>query len=84
MASSVFCISLSVCSVTSVAKNMKIERVDLYTISMPLVSPFGGLTHRGQSHERPVQAAAVKLDHKELTFGDYTKLVVGWLKKNPW
>jgi hypothetical protein len=31
-----------------------------------------------------VQAGAVRLDHKELTFGDYTKLVVGWLNKNPW
>lgn len=30
-----------------------------------------------------VQAADVRLDHKELTFGDYTKLVVGWLTKNP-
>ena len=31
-----------------------------------------------------VQAADVHLDHSELTFGDYTKLVVGWLTKNPW
>lgn len=32
----------------------------------------------------PVQAANLKLDVRELTFGDYTKLVVGWLTKNPW
>ena len=31
-----------------------------------------------------VQAADVHLDVVELTFGDYTKLVVGWLTKNPW
>lgn len=32
----------------------------------------------------PIQAADVHLDPVELTFGDYTKLVVGWLTKNPW
>lgn len=32
----------------------------------------------------PVQAADVHLDVSELTFGDYTKLIVGWLTKNPW
>ena len=32
----------------------------------------------------PVQAADVRLDYTELTFGDYTKLVVGWLNKNSW
>ena len=31
-----------------------------------------------------VQAADLHLDPTELTFGDYTKLVVGWLTKNPW
>ena len=31
-----------------------------------------------------VQAADVHLEIRELTFGDYTKLVVGWLTKNPW
>lgn len=31
-----------------------------------------------------VQAGDVHLDPAELTFGDYTKLVVGWLTKNPW
>jgi hypothetical protein len=31
-----------------------------------------------------VQAAAVHLDASELTFGDYTRLVKGWLIKNPW
>lgn len=31
-----------------------------------------------------VQASDLHLDPRELTFGDYTKLVVGWLKKNPW
>jgi len=30
------------------------------------------------------QAKEVKLDHRELTFGDYTRLVVGWLSKTPW
>ena len=32
----------------------------------------------------PTQAKAVRLDPRELTFGDYTNLIVGWLKKNPW
>jgi hypothetical protein len=32
----------------------------------------------------PAQARDVKLDHRELTFGDYTHLVVGWLSKSPW
>ena len=31
-----------------------------------------------------VQAAAVHLEPAELTFGDFTNLVVGWLTKNPW
>jgi hypothetical protein len=31
-----------------------------------------------------IQAADLHLDPKELTFGDYTNLVVGWLRKNPW
>ncbi|HEY0371344.1 MAG TPA: hypothetical protein VGD79_05055 [Thermoanaerobaculia bacterium] len=31
-----------------------------------------------------VQATDVHLEADELTFGDYTKLVVGWLTKNPW
>ena len=31
-----------------------------------------------------VQAGDVQLEVEELTFGDYTKLVVGWLTKNPW
>jgi hypothetical protein len=30
------------------------------------------------------QANDLRLDSKELTFGDYTKLVVGWLVNNPW
>ncbi len=30
------------------------------------------------------QAHDAKLDHRELTFGDYTRLVVGWLTKTPW
>lgn len=30
------------------------------------------------------QARHAKLDHRELTFGDYTHLVVGWLTKTPW
>jgi hypothetical protein len=32
----------------------------------------------------PVQARAVKLDHRELTFLDYRQLMIGWLTKNPW
>lgn len=32
----------------------------------------------------PQQAQAVSLDHRELTFGDYTRLVVGWLIDTPW
>ena len=32
----------------------------------------------------PQQARELKLDHRELTFGDYTRLVVGWLSKTPW
>jgi hypothetical protein len=32
----------------------------------------------------PVQAADLRLDPAELTFGDYAKLVVGWLTNNPW
>lgn len=32
----------------------------------------------------PAQARDGKLDHRELTFGDYTHLVVGWLTKTPW
>jgi len=31
-----------------------------------------------------VQAKYLQLEVDELTFGDYTKLVVGWLTKNPW
>jgi hypothetical protein len=31
-----------------------------------------------------IQAAEVHLDIAELTFGDYTNLVVGWLTKTPW
>ncbi len=31
-----------------------------------------------------VQATALRLDHRDLTFGDYTRLVVGWLQKTPW
>jgi hypothetical protein len=32
----------------------------------------------------PEQAREVNLDRRELTFGDYTHLVVGWLTKTPW
>jgi hypothetical protein len=32
----------------------------------------------------PAQAHDLKLDHRELTFGDYTRLVVGWLTETPW
>jgi hypothetical protein len=40
--------------------------------------------YEGFRLQLPIQAKNVRLDYKELTFGDYTKLVVGWLKKNPW
>jgi hypothetical protein len=30
------------------------------------------------------QARKAHLDHRELTFADYTGLVVGWLSENPW
>jgi hypothetical protein len=32
----------------------------------------------------PAQARDVNLDHRELTFGDFTRLVVGWLTTTPW
>ncbi|MGH9420669.1 MAG: hypothetical protein ACRD3J_11895, partial [Thermoanaerobaculia bacterium] len=32
----------------------------------------------------PRQSREVHLDHRELTFSDYTGLVVGWLAKTPW
>ena len=32
----------------------------------------------------PQQARGLRLDHRELTFGDYTHLVVGWLSQTPW
>jgi hypothetical protein len=31
----------------------------------------------------PAQAQDVRLDHRELTFGDYTHLLVGWLAETP-
>jgi hypothetical protein len=34
--------------------------------------------------ELPRQAADAMLDSRELTFGDYTRLIVGWLAGNPW
>ena len=30
------------------------------------------------------QAREINLDYRELTFNDYTRLVVGWLAENPW
>jgi hypothetical protein len=30
------------------------------------------------------QARDINLDHRELTFNDYTRLVVGWLAHTPW
>jgi hypothetical protein len=32
----------------------------------------------------PLQAKGAKLDSRDLTFGDYTRLVVGWLETVPW
>lgn len=40
--------------------------------------------HEGFRAQLPAQSKDVRLDPGELTFGDYTKLVVGWLNKNPW
>lgn len=40
--------------------------------------------YEGFCAQMPAQARDVHLDHRELTFGDYTKLVVGWLNKNAW
>ncbi len=40
--------------------------------------------YEGFRLQLPIQAKNVHLDYRELTFGDYTKLVVGWLNKNPW
>lgn len=34
--------------------------------------------------QMPAQARKAHLDHRELTFDDYTGLVVGWLSGNPW
>jgi len=32
----------------------------------------------------PQQARDLKLDHRELTFGDYVHLVIGWGRETPW
>jgi|ERR1051325_33350 hypothetical protein len=32
----------------------------------------------------PGQAGDARLHHRELTFGDYTRLIVAWLAANPW
>ncbi|MEA2414454.1 MAG: hypothetical protein QOI58_1111 [Thermoanaerobaculia bacterium] len=32
----------------------------------------------------PQQAREIKLDYRELTFNDYTRLIVGWLASTPW
>ncbi|MBV9492628.1 MAG: hypothetical protein JOZ54_00140 [Acidobacteria bacterium] len=32
----------------------------------------------------PQQASALNLDHRELTFADYTNLILGWLSETPW
>jgi hypothetical protein len=32
----------------------------------------------------PQQARELKLDHRELTYGDYVNLVTAWLRGNPW
>lgn len=40
--------------------------------------------YQGFRKQLPAQSKSVQLDVSELTFGDYTKLIVGWLKKNPW
>jgi hypothetical protein len=32
----------------------------------------------------PQQAREIKLDYRELTFNDYTRLIVGWLAETPW
>jgi hypothetical protein len=40
--------------------------------------------YEGFCAQIPAQAGDLKLEPTELTYGDYTSLVVGWLKKNPW
>lgn len=40
--------------------------------------------YEGFRAQMPAQARDLHLHRTELTFGDYTKLVVGWLKKNQW
>jgi hypothetical protein len=32
----------------------------------------------------PLRAGSARLDHRELTFGDYTRMIVAWLASNPW
>ncbi|HEV7922881.1 MAG TPA: hypothetical protein VGR02_19010 [Thermoanaerobaculia bacterium] len=32
----------------------------------------------------PLRAGRARLDHRELTFGDYTRMIVAWLASNPW
>jgi hypothetical protein len=49
--------------------------------------PGGGPIFERFEHFRaqlPAQARDANLDHRELTFGDYTRLVVGWLSDTPW
>jgi len=40
--------------------------------------------YEGFRAQLPQQARDLKLDHRELTFGDYAHLVVGWLIETPW
>ena len=40
--------------------------------------------YEGFRAQLPAQAKDLRLDASELTFGDYTTLVVGWLRKNAW
>ena len=54
-----------------------------HTIQMPGGKAIFERYERFRAQLR-VQAADVHLDPKELTFGDYTKLVAGWLTANPW
>lgn len=40
--------------------------------------------YRQFQEQLPRAARALKLDHRELTFADYTRLILGWLSETPW
>jgi len=61
----------------------------IHDISRAGIDRTTGLPRFNDRYERfraqlPAQAHDVNLEPRELTFGDYTHLVVGWLSKTPW